>query len=60
MFGSGLEERLDIPCSGGIITIVKIGVGAASASAADDVIVGRLLRRSLLFSMYDDSGSEKA
>ena len=64
MFGSGLE-RLNNPCSG-IITIIKIGVGAASASAADyddDVIVGRLLRRSLQ-SVHScsplDRGSEKA
>ena len=57
MFGSGLNP----------FSIVTITIGAVAASAAaagcngaDDVIVGRLLRRSLLFSMYDDSGSEKA
>ena len=57
MFGSGLNP----------FSIVTITIGAVAASAAaagcngaDDVIVGRLLRRSLLFLMYDDSGSEKA
>ena len=59
MFGSGLN-----PFSIVTITIGAVAASAAAAAAgcngADDVIVGRLLRRSLLFSMYDDSGSEKA